>query len=61
MSEREHVFRPNPFILEKFKMHEKCSHCGLKYQIEPSFMWTMYVSYRLNVATGIAALLFCDL
>jgi uncharacterized protein (DUF983 family) len=38
------------------KMNEKCSHCGLKYQIEPSFFYgAMYVSYGLNVAVGIAA------
>ena len=38
------------------KMNEKCSHCGLKYQIEPSFFYgAMYVSYGLNVGTGIAA------
>jgi Ca2+-dependent lipid-binding protein len=37
-------------------MHEKCSHCGLTYQLEPSFFYgAMYVSYGLNVATGIAA------
>lgn len=36
------------------KMEEKCSHCGLKYQIEPSFFYgAMYVSYGLNVAIGI--------
>ena len=36
------------------KMNEKCSHCGLKYQIEPSFFYgAMYVSYGLNVAIGI--------
>ena len=38
------------------KMHENCSHCGLKYQIEPSFFYgAMYVSYGLNVGIGIAA------
>lgn len=38
------------------KMHEKCSHCNLKYQIEPSFFYgAMYVSYALNVIVGIAA------
>ncbi|MBC7606396.1 MAG: DUF983 domain-containing protein [Burkholderiales bacterium] len=38
------------------KMNECCSHCGLKYQIEPSFFYgAMYVSYGLNVAIGIAA------
>jgi uncharacterized protein (DUF983 family) len=48
---------PNPLnIGNVLKMHEKCSHCGLKYQIEPSFFYgAMYVSYGLNVATGIAA------
>ena len=36
------------------KMNENCSHCGLKYQIEPSFFYgAMYVSYGLNVAVGI--------
>ncbi|MNX38073.1 hypothetical protein D3C86_683970 [compost metagenome] len=47
----------NPLHLGKvLKMHEKCSHCGLKYQIEPSFFYgAMYVSYGLNVAVGIAA------
>ncbi len=38
------------------KMNEKCSHCGLKYQIEPSFFYgAMYVSYGLNVGLGIVA------
>ena len=47
----------NPFNLTNtLKMHEKCSHCGLTYQLEPSFFYgAMYVSYGLNVATGIAA------
>jgi uncharacterized protein (DUF983 family) len=37
------------------KMHDHCSHCHLKYQIEPSFFYgAMYVSYGLNVAIGIA-------
>jgi len=49
----------NPLHLSKIlKMHENCSHCGLKYQIEPSFFYgAMYVSYGLNVGTGIAAFL----
>lgn len=47
----------NPLHLNNIlKMHENCSHCGLKYQIEPSFFYgAMYVSYGLNVAIGIAA------
>ena len=48
---------PNPLHLSKtLKMHDHCSHCGFKYQIEPSFFYgAMYVSYGLNVAIGIAA------
>ena len=53
----------NPLHLKNtLKMNEKCSHCGLKYQIEPSFFYgAMYVSYGLNVAIGIAAFIvsFC--
>ena len=47
----------NPLHFNKIlKMHDTCSHCGLKYQIEPSFFYgAMYVSYGLNVAVGIAA------
>ena len=47
----------NPLHLGNvLKMNENCSHCGLKYQIEPSFFYgAMYVSYGLNVAVGIAA------
>lgn len=47
----------NPLHFSKLlKMNEKCSHCGLKYQIEPSFFYgAMYVSYGLNVAIGVAA------
>jgi len=43
-------------LTKVLKMNENCSHCGLKYQIEPSFFYgAMYVSYGLNVAVGIAA------
>ena len=47
----------NPLHLNKvLKMNENCSHCGFRYQIEPSFFYgAMYVSYGLNVAVGIAA------
>ncbi|KFF06624.1 DUF983 domain-containing protein [Flavobacterium reichenbachii] len=47
----------NPLHLNKvLKMNDHCSHCGLKYLIEPSFFYgAMYVSYGLNVAVGIAA------
>ena len=47
----------NPFNLGNiYKMHDKCSHCGLYYKIEPSFFYgAMYVSYALGVAVSIAA------
>ena len=47
----------NAYNLPKiYTMHENCSHCGLHYQIEPSFFYgAMYVSYGLTVMIGIAA------
>ena len=52
MYEDKNVFHFNKLL----KMNEKCSHCGLKYQIEPSFFYgAMYVSYGLNVIIGIVA------
>ncbi len=47
----------NPLHLSKLlKMNEKCSHCGLHYQMEPSFFYgAMYVSYGLNVVLGVAS------
>ena len=47
----------NPYKLNTiYKMNQNCSHCNLKYEIEPSFFYgAMYVSYGLNVAIGIAA------
>jgi Ca2+-dependent lipid-binding protein len=37
-------------------MHEKCSNCGIKYKIEPSFFYgSMYVSYGLGIAFAVAA------
>lgn len=41
---------------ETLKMHDHCSECGLKYQIEPSFFYgAMYVSYGLGIAFAVAA------
>ncbi|WP_149304645.1 DUF983 domain-containing protein [Pareuzebyella sediminis] len=47
----------NPYqVRQLFKMHERCSHCGLKYKIEPSFFYgAMYVSYGVGIAFGVAA------
>ncbi len=53
--ERMYVDR-NPYNITKiFEMHDHCSHCGLHYQIEPSFFYgAMYVNYGLTVALGVA-------
>ena len=47
----------NPYALSQlFKMHERCSHCGTKYKIEPSFFYgSMYVSYAVGIAFAVAA------
>lgn len=38
-----------------FKMHEKCSYCGTKYKMEPSFFYgAMYVSYAVGIAFATA-------
>ncbi len=46
----------NAYNLSKItKMHEKCSNCGTKYKIEPSFFYgAMYVSYGVGVAIAVA-------
>ncbi|HQW68088.1 MAG TPA: DUF983 domain-containing protein [Flavobacterium sp.] len=45
----------NPYKISKlYQMHDTCSHCGLQYNIEPSFFYgAMYVSYGLTVAIGV--------
>lgn len=47
----------NPFkIMTTLKLNEKCSSCGLKYMIEPSFFYgSMYVSYGVGIAFAVAA------
>lgn len=47
----------NPYAISQiFKMHERCSHCGTKYKIEPSFFYgSMYVSYGVGIAFAVAA------
>ncbi|MDO6473168.1 DUF983 domain-containing protein [Maribacter sp. 1_MG-2023] len=53
----------NPYHMTKiFKMHEKCSHCDLKYKIEPSFFYgAMYVSYGVGIAFAVAAFVIANL
>ncbi|SDB52724.1 Protein of unknown function [Flavobacteriaceae bacterium MAR_2010_188] len=53
----------NPYnITETLKMHDHCSHCKTKYQIEPSFFYgSMYVSYGVGIAFAVAAFVICFL
>jgi uncharacterized protein (DUF983 family) len=50
----------NPYQLRNWgEMHENCSHCELKYELEPGFFQgAMYVSYGLGVAQSVALLIF---
>ncbi len=47
----------NPYNLtQTLKMHDRCSHCNQKFQIEPSFFYgAMYVSYGVGIAFAVAA------
>jgi len=61
--EGDFFVRPAGFrFKDNLKMHEKCSCCGLKYMLEPSFFYgAMYVSYALTVAMAVAIFVFCHL
>lgn len=47
----------NPYKITRiFDMHERCSNCGTKYKMEPSFFFgAMYVSYAVGIAFAVAA------
>lgn len=47
----------NPYVLtDVLRIGEKCSHCGTKYRMEPSFFYgSMYVSYAVGIAFAVAA------
>lgn len=47
----------NPYKISKlFDMHDRCSTCGTKYKMEPSFFFgAMYVSYAVGIAFAVAA------
>lgn len=54
--QEENMYKnPNPYHLgHVFNMYERCSHCGTKYKIEPSFFFgAMYVSYGIGVTIAI--------
>ncbi len=52
----------NPYRLKTLNvMKQKCRVCGLKYVIEPGFyLGAAYVSYALQVATGIVVFLLLN-
>ncbi len=54
---------PNPYKISKlFDMHERCSNCGTKYKMEPSFFFgAMYVSYAVGIAFAVAAFIIAFL
>ena len=44
------------------KLHDNCSHCNLKYMMEPSFFYgAMYVNYGITVAISILVFLITKL
>lgn len=47
----------NPYKLsDVLKINEKCSKCGTRYRLEPSFFYgSMYVSYGVGIAFAVAA------
>lgn len=45
-----HVFFGSPYSLRKHRINEVCSHCGLRFEIEPGYFYAaLYVSYALVV------------
>ena len=45
-----HVFRGNPYRIHKSRINEVCSHCGLRFEIEPGYFYAaFYVSYGFAV------------
>lgn len=52
----------NPFKLGKiFDMHDQCSHCDLRYKMEPSFFYgAMYVSYGVSIAFAVATFIISN-
>lgn len=47
----------NAYVLSyTLKMHERCSNCNTKYNIEPTFFYgSMYVSYPVGIAFAVTA------
>jgi uncharacterized protein (DUF983 family) len=52
---RGHIFLGRMYGLKPQKMHERCPHCSMKFEVEPGYFYAaMYVSYALNVAEGVS-------
>lgn len=47
----------NPYkVNQLFDMYDRCSNCGTKYKMEPSFFFgAMYVSYGVGIAFAVPA------
>jgi uncharacterized protein (DUF983 family) len=44
------------------KLHDNCSHCNLKYMIEPSFFYgAMYINYGITVGISVAVFVIAKL
>jgi uncharacterized protein (DUF983 family) len=51
---RGDLFATSMYGFKSQKMHDNCSHCNMKYEIEPGYFYAaMYVGYTLNVGLGI--------
>ncbi len=56
----KHGFTFNPSKITK--LHNNCSHCNLKYMIEPSFFYgAMYINYGITVAISVAVFVIAKL
>jgi len=52
----------SPTFKNNLKIYEKCSSCGLKYMIEPSFFYgAMYINYGITVAISVAVFVIAKL
>ena len=58
---RGNMFADGVYRFGSNKIHERCPHCNLYFEIEPGYFYAaMYVSYAMNVAeaVGITILTF---
>ena len=51
---RGDLFATSMYGFKSQKMHDTCSHCGFKYEVEPGYFYAaMYVGYAFNVALAV--------